>query len=385
MELNMNANLRRGYHLEEDDNFSNISRLSCGFPNSSNSNCNSDSECCAPLSVRDMIKLYNNQSKEEETNNINHKIKYKLNTAKRPQHHHHHHSQHLLAATKSSYCGLNNYGSHLNAKQFVDQIGHKSSPTIDEHNQNTINCCNSCSACMCCQNRNRINTITTKMLSSTSTSSLLLQQNNENNQKRKSNISIRSSNSNSNTNSNNNCNKINAKDLTQRFLVVENCNRVSDDVGNSADINTATTIRPNILSDFNEELNKNLCNGLCHNNSNNYNSQPVVGHLQQKQQQSKNRLLSIDSVEEANICQETPIETSYQSKTTIAKTSSGVRIIIDIFFDQERCANTNDIVGSRVETDIPQSRILNEFQQQTLTGNSNNDNNNNILTTSPNE
>uniref|UniRef100_W8B0K9 Uncharacterized protein n=1 Tax=Ceratitis capitata TaxID=7213 RepID=W8B0K9_CERCA len=70
-----------------------------------------------------------------------------------------------------------------------------------------------------------------------------------------------------------------------------------------------------------------------------------------------------DVVEEANL---QPMETSYQSKTTIAKTAAGVRIIIDIFFDQEhQPLSPTDVVGSRVETDIPQSRILSEFQQQT--------------------
>lgn len=44
----------------------------------------------------------------------------------------------------------------------------------------------------------------------------------------------------------------------------------------------------------------------------------------------------------------------------------GVRIIIDIYFDQEQCVNATDVIGSRVETDIPHSRILSEFQQQTL-------------------
>ncbi|XP_036340876.1 uncharacterized protein LOC118750256 [Rhagoletis pomonella] len=69
-----------------------------------------------------------------------------------------------------------------------------------------------------------------------------------------------------------------------------------------------------------------------------------------------------DGIEEANL---QPIETSYQSKTTIAKTAGGVRIIIDIFFDQEhQPASATDVVGSRVETDLPHSRILNEFQQQ---------------------
>ncbi|XP_067618867.1 uncharacterized protein [Eurosta solidaginis] len=69
-----------------------------------------------------------------------------------------------------------------------------------------------------------------------------------------------------------------------------------------------------------------------------------------------------EGIEEANLH---PMETSYQSKTTIAKTAAGVRIIIDIFFDQEhQPVSATDVVGSRVETDIPQSRILNEFQQQ---------------------
>ncbi|XP_011291932.2 uncharacterized protein LOC105261731 [Musca domestica] len=78
----------------------------------------------------------------------------------------------------------------------------------------------------------------------------------------------------------------------------------------------------------------------------------------------KNRLVSPsnDNIGEVT-CH--PIETSYQSKTTIAKTATGVRIIIDIFFDPEQqCVNASDILGSRVETDIPQSRILDEFQQQ---------------------
>lgn len=44
--------------------------------------------------------------------------------------------------------------------------------------------------------------------------------------------------------------------------------------------------------------------------------------------------------------------------------SKGVRIIIDIFFNPEQCVNASDVLGSRVETDIPQSRILDEFQQQ---------------------
>ncbi|XP_054745532.1 uncharacterized protein LOC129249881 [Anastrepha obliqua] len=70
----------------------------------------------------------------------------------------------------------------------------------------------------------------------------------------------------------------------------------------------------------------------------------------------------VEGIEEAN---PQPVETSYHSKTTIAKTAGGVRIIIDIFFDQEhQPVSATEVVGSRVETDIPQSRILNEFQQQ---------------------
>lgn len=77
---------------------------------------------------------------------------------------------------------------------------------------------------------------------------------------------------------------------------------------------------------------------------------------------AKDRPVVTESIEEANF---QPMETSYQSKTTIAKTAGGVRIIIDIFFDQEhQPVSATDVVGSRVETDIPQSRILNEFQQQ---------------------
>lgn len=76
------------------------------------------------------------------------------------------------------------------------------------------------------------------------------------------------------------------------------------------------------------------------------------------------------------------VEKSYQSKTTIRRTdhgrsfnrrlltlkqslpSTGVRIIIDIFFDKKE--SDIDIVGSRVETDIPESRILADFQQHSL-------------------
>lgn len=41
-----------------------------------------------------------------------------------------------------------------------------------------------------------------------------------------------------------------------------------------------------------------------------------------------------------------------------------MRIIIDIFFDKQE--GELDIIGSRVETDIPESRILADFQQHSL-------------------
>ncbi|XP_037806448.1 uncharacterized protein LOC119600349 [Lucilia sericata] len=366
MDLNLNTERTRGLSLD-DDNFSNISRISYGLHNSLNSACNSDSECSGPISVRDMIQHYNKQFQREDCNQSNHKIKYKINTAKRP-----HQSQHLLAATKSSYCGLNNYGSHINSKQFTDQLENKSLMVFDEHNDLTsITCCKNCTACMCCQNRSRTNSTTNKMLSSTS-----LQPNNENN-------IPKSKNSASGTNmtagggvclrsSNTKCNKINAKD-TPHILAVKNCTNINDVTATAADINASYSNKPTLLNDFCSsaaELNKDYTNTTKSNGLfNKHNSQVVVMEQNNKQ---KNRLLSTDSVEEAKICQQPTIETSYQSKTTIAKTSSGVRIIIDIFFDQERCSNNvNDIVGSRVETDIPQSRILSEFQQQTLAANEN--------------
>ncbi|KAH8243761.1 hypothetical protein KR032_009946, partial [Drosophila birchii] len=58
------------------------------------------------------------------------------------------------------------------------------------------------------------------------------------------------------------------------------------------------------------------------------------------------------------------VEKSYRSKTTLRRTDQGVRIIIDIFMDKND--NEIDIVGSRVETDIPESRVLAEFQKQSL-------------------
>ncbi|EDV93486.1 uncharacterized protein LOC6563308 [Drosophila grimshawi] len=52
---------------------------------------------------------------------------------------------------------------------------------------------------------------------------------------------------------------------------------------------------------------------------------------------------------------------SYESKTTIRRSKYGVRITIDIFHDKND--KDIDISGSRVETEIPRSRILTEFQQ----------------------
>ena len=42
----------------------------------------------------------------------------------------------------------------------------------------------------------------------------------------------------------------------------------------------------------------------------------------------------------------------------------GVRIIVDIFFDQNKGIALEDVVGSRIETDIPPSKILREFQKR---------------------
>ncbi|KAH8347388.1 hypothetical protein KR059_010298, partial [Drosophila kikkawai] len=58
------------------------------------------------------------------------------------------------------------------------------------------------------------------------------------------------------------------------------------------------------------------------------------------------------------------VEKSYRSKTTLRRTDQGVRIIIDIFMDKND--SEINIVGSRVETDIPESRILADFQKQSL-------------------
>ncbi|KAH8353799.1 hypothetical protein KR084_001635, partial [Drosophila pseudotakahashii] len=70
------------------------------------------------------------------------------------------------------------------------------------------------------------------------------------------------------------------------------------------------------------------------------------------------------SLNDENPADSNTVEKSYQSKTTIRRTDQGVRIIIDIFFDKKE--SEIDIVGSRVETDIPESRILTDFQQHSL-------------------
>ncbi|KAI8046507.1 uncharacterized protein LOC128252064 [Drosophila gunungcola] len=71
---------------------------------------------------------------------------------------------------------------------------------------------------------------------------------------------------------------------------------------------------------------------------------------------------------QCSVRQENPadneVERIYKSKTTIRRTNQGARIIIDIFFDKKD--SNIDLVGSRVETDIPESRILADFQQHSL-------------------
>ncbi|XP_034660052.1 uncharacterized protein LOC117896107 [Drosophila subobscura] len=58
------------------------------------------------------------------------------------------------------------------------------------------------------------------------------------------------------------------------------------------------------------------------------------------------------------------LEKTYTSSTTIRRTEQGVRIIIDIFCDSDD--NTIDVVGGLVETKIPASRILTEFQNHCM-------------------
>ncbi|TMW53123.1 hypothetical protein DOY81_001851 [Sarcophaga bullata] len=365
MELNMNLNRIRTHSLDDDDNFSAHSRNSSGFYNSLNSANNSDSECSAPISVRDMVQRYDRQFQKSQCAQPNYKIKHRYTAA------HRHHSQHQLAATKSSYCGLNNYGSQINKKQLTEPLTDDKSTLRDEKSK--VICCNNCSACVCCQNRSRRNTIITKMLPTSPTIPSVLQANNENKQNSNSRFHNIGGGGNSTTTTSPNCccNKINAKDI----LAVENCTIIDDTA------NMDTVDKPNNVlndSETEESMKKDSMVDLHRNqNLHLYNSQLVV-------EQKKNNLLSTDSVE-----QQQPSETSYQSKTTIAKTASGVRIIIDIFFDQEQCAaanNVNEIVGSRVETDIPQSRILSEFQQQVMAKNRSKtviNNNNNSITGTP--
>lgn len=58
------------------------------------------------------------------------------------------------------------------------------------------------------------------------------------------------------------------------------------------------------------------------------------------------------------------LDLSYQSRTTISKTSQGVRIITDIFYDPSLTNVLDEGIGSRIETDIPPSKILQDFQQR---------------------
>ncbi|XP_022213528.1 uncharacterized protein LOC111068386 [Drosophila obscura] len=58
------------------------------------------------------------------------------------------------------------------------------------------------------------------------------------------------------------------------------------------------------------------------------------------------------------------LEKNYSSSTTIRRTQHGVRIVIDIFCDSDD--NTIDVAGGLVETKIPASRILTEFQNECM-------------------
>lgn len=44
----------------------------------------------------------------------------------------------------------------------------------------------------------------------------------------------------------------------------------------------------------------------------------------------------------------------------------GIRIIIDIYFDHEECIKPIDVIGNRIETEIPKSHILDHLQAQTV-------------------
>lgn len=306
MELNMNLNRIRTHSLDDDDNFSAHSRNSSGFYNSLNSANNSDSECSAPISVRDMVQRYDRQFQKSQCAQPNYKIKHRYTAA------HRHHSQHQLAATKSSYCGLNNYGSQINKKQLNDPLTDEKSTLRDEKSK--VICCKNCSACVCCQNRSRRNSVVTNMLPTSPTIPPILQTNNENKQITNSRFhNIVGGNSTATTITNTTttspnccCNKINAKDI----LAVENCTIIDDTIN----MDTAADKSNNVLNDSEteESIKRDSMIDLHRNqNLHLYNSQLLV-------EQKKNNLLSTDSVE-----QQQPSETSYQSKTTIAKTASG--------------------------------------------------------------
>lgn len=70
-----------------------------------------------------------------------------------------------------------------------------------------------------------------------------------------------------------------------------------------------------------------------------------------------------DTRKKSNISLENCGGLSYQSRTTIAKTPNGVRIITDIFYDSNQGSAAEHGVGSRIETDIPPSKILQDFQK----------------------
>lgn len=297
----------RAPSLDEEDSFSNISRISCGHRNSLNSIYNSDSECSGPISVRDMIQHYNNHHTHHESNDIHHKNTYKINSSKK----YHHPSQHLLPATKSSYCGLNSFGSNTNCCNRLRDASRT-------HTAHTC-CCKNYTAGSCCRNGSPNNSTTTKILSS----SLLVLQPNENSQKPNTNFSMQNSRSSGCTRSLiANCNKINAKDATHT-LAVKNCSNITDETSAVAavagadirnDTATSTCNNPDEPTDFCAALSLDCNNDLFKN----INCQAVAAG-------KENRLLSSDSAEEANICQQQPpsADTTYQSKTTIAKTASG--------------------------------------------------------------
>ncbi|XP_030373963.1 uncharacterized protein LOC115623650 [Scaptodrosophila lebanonensis] len=139
--------------------------------------------------------------------------------------------------------------------------------------------------------------------------------------------------------------------------------------GSSKNLNTEGALNENDEPEMGDQLeNECLSNmGLDHDNNNsvsscrlnpsapNFRVTTTDGQTSVRQTTEKGAEPVADSVEK-----------SYQSKTTIRRTEQGVRIIIDIFFDKNNAASCVDMVGSRVETDIPESRILADFQQQAL-------------------